>query len=107
MPKLESDFQADLIIEIKEMFPGAIVLKNDSGAQQGIPDLTVFWYSRYAILEVKRSRHEPYRPNQEWFLEKFGQWTFSATIYPENREEILEALEADFSQLDISDMRRV
>lgn len=101
MPKLESDFQADLIKEIKEMFPGAIVLKNDSGAQQGIPDLTVFWYSRYAILEVKRSWNEPYRPNQEWFLEKFGGWTFTATIFPENKDEILEALEQDFSHLNI------
>jgi hypothetical protein len=97
MPKLESDFQGDLIKEIKEIFPGAIVLKNDSGAQQGIPDLTVFWYERYAILEVKRSASEPYRPNQEWFLEKFGEWTFSATIFPENKVEILRALEQDFA----------
>jgi len=98
MPRLERDFQADLIKEIKEIFPGAIVLKNDSGAQQGIPDLTVFWHSRYAILEVKKSEREPYQPNQEWFLEKFGQWTFSATIFPGNKDEILEALEHDFSR---------
>ena len=40
---LESKFQKELIDDIKAMFPGAIVLKNDPNYIQGIPDLTVFY----------------------------------------------------------------
>ena len=38
---LESNFQAQLIKELKKMFPGCIVIKNDSSYIQGIPDLTI------------------------------------------------------------------
>ena len=39
MAKLESNFQANLIKELKNIFPGCIVMKNDSSYIQGIPDL--------------------------------------------------------------------
>ena len=38
---LENKFQAKLIKEIKEEFPGCIVLKNDPTYIQGVPDLLV------------------------------------------------------------------
>ena len=41
MAKLERDFQANLIKELKTIFPGCIVMKNDSSYIQGIPDLLV------------------------------------------------------------------
>ena len=37
----ENKFQSDLIKEIKKKFDGCIVMKNDSGYIQGIPDITV------------------------------------------------------------------
>ena len=89
----EAIFQQQLKKEIKTLLPGAIVLKNDPIDIQGIPDLTVLYQDKYAILEVKRSANAPYRPNQEWYLAKFAEHTYSATIYPENKEEVLNELQ--------------
>lgn len=52
---LENEYQSRLIRRIKHMLPGSMILKNDSGYLQGIPDLTVFYKSRWATLEVKVS----------------------------------------------------
>lgn len=49
---LENEYQSRLIRRIKHMLPGSMILKNDSGYLQGIPDLTVFYKSRWATLEV-------------------------------------------------------
>ena len=54
---LERDFQTSLIREIKLMFPGCIVLKNDASYIQGIPDLLVLYDDKWASLEVKTSSH--------------------------------------------------
>jgi hypothetical protein len=61
--------------------------------QQGIPDLTVYYKDRWALLEVKASEKSKTRPNQEWWLEKWSQITFTSFIYPENEEEVLDALQ--------------
>ena len=50
----ENAFQQNLIKEIKERFPGSIVMKNDSSYIQGIPDLTILYGSKWAALEVKK-----------------------------------------------------
>ena len=52
---LESRFQAKLIKELKDRFPGCIVLKNDPNYIQGFPDLSVFYQDKWAWLETKRS----------------------------------------------------
>ena len=49
--KLERDFQAKLIMELKVRFQGCMVLKNDSSYIQGIPDLLVLYKDRWATLE--------------------------------------------------------
>ena len=98
MAKLESLFSTNLKNEIAEMFPGCIIMKNDANYLQGIPDLTILYQDWWAVLEVKRSeaeRNDP-RPNQEWYVELFNSWSFSAFIYPENKEEILDALQQSF-----------
>ena len=41
--KLEKEFQADLIKELKSRFSGCIVMKNDSSYIQGIPDLLILY----------------------------------------------------------------
>lgn len=94
--KLESDFQASLIKEIKRMFPGSWVLKNDPNYLQGVPDLMVLWKRHWAALEVKRSIDEDYEPNQEWYISEFNKMSFSAMICPENREDVLHALQLAF-----------
>lgn len=91
---LERDFQKNLIKDIKQRFPEAIVKKNDSKHIQGIPDLSVDIGAYSYHLECKRSSKDPYRPNQEYYLDKYnknGGW--ARTIYPENKTEVLDALE--------------
>lgn len=91
---LESDYQAYLIKKIKEeLLVGSLVVKNDPNYIQGIPDLTVFYFDRWALLEVKASEKSKERPNQRWYIEHWGQMTFCSFIYPENEEEVLRALQ--------------
>ena len=89
---LESEFQAELIKKLKVMFNGCEILKNDANYKQGFPDLLILFNTGWAVLEVKASEDSPYRPNQEWYLDKCRRMSFSATIYPENEHEVLEAL---------------
>jgi hypothetical protein len=93
----ESKFQADLKKEIKKRFPGCIVTKLDSGDIQGIPDLLILYKDMWATLENKRSADAPKRPNQEYYVNKMNEMSFSRFIFPENREEILRELENKFN----------
>lgn len=96
---LESRFQADLIKDLKDLFPGCVVQKLDSSYQQGIPDLLILFGKQWAILEVKRKRptkESDWEPNQQWFIEQFDQMSFSACIYPENAEDVLDDLQQAF-----------
>ena len=52
---LENKFQANLIKELKERFPGCIVMKNDPTYIQGIPDLLVLHKDKWASLECKKA----------------------------------------------------
>lgn len=89
----ESDYQAGLIKRLKRMFPGAIILKNDPNYIQGIPDLTIFYNEHWATLECKRSKKEKHQPNQDHYVAKMNEMSFSAFIFPENEEEVLHALQ--------------
>lgn len=93
---LESKFQSDLIKELKVIFPGSIVLKNDSSYIQGIPDLLLLWNDRWATLEVKRSSTAPQQPNQEYYVNVMDEMSFSRFIFPENKEEVLDELQRSF-----------
>lgn len=94
--KRESRFQRDLISELEQRFPGCIVLKNDPDYIQGIPDLTIFYYDKWATLECKRSEEAEKQPNQEYYVERMDDMSFSRFIYPENKEEVLHDLEHTF-----------
>lgn len=93
---LESKFQSNLIKDIKDLFPGCIVMKNDSSYIQGIPDLLILYKNKWASLEVKRSEKASRRPNQEYYVEKMDDMSFARFIYPENREEVLNELYKSF-----------
>ena len=92
----ESAFQSRLIHELKERFPGCIVLKNDPTYLQGFPDLLILYGERWAALECKRGEDENHQPNQDWYIERLGQMGFAAFIFPENREAVLMALDVWF-----------
>ena len=89
---LERNYQAQLIRELRRMFPGCIVLKNDTDYLQGIPDLLILYGDRWAALEVKASGDAPVQPNQEYYIIEMGLMSFAAFIYPEIEEEVLYAL---------------
>lgn len=92
----ENRFQASLIHELKEMFPGCVVLKNDANYIQGIPDLTIFYNDRWAMLECKRSEGEEHQPNQDYYVEAMDDMSFARFIYPENKEKVLHELQRSF-----------
>ena len=94
--KRENKYQGELIKRIKKRFPGCMVLKNDPNYIQGIPDLSVFYKDHWAMLECKKSSNEPARPNQETYVERLNNMSFSRFIYPENEEEVLNDMERAF-----------
>lgn len=92
--KKESDYQAYLKDLIKQLLPGCIVSKEDPNDIQGIPDLIVLFGKKWATLEVKKSledRKKP-RPNQEYYVGRMNEMSFSRFIYPENEKEVLDEL---------------
>ena len=91
---LESKFQSDLIKEIERRFPGCLIMKNDPNYIQGIPDLLILYDNKWASLECKKSEKEKHRPNQDYYVEKMNNMSFSAFIFPENKEEVLNDLES-------------
>ena len=93
MAKLERDFQAKLIKELKQIFKGCIVMKNDSSYIQGIPDLIILYRDKWAALEVKKSATAHHQPNQEYYVELMDEMSYASFIYPENKEEVLYELQ--------------
>lgn len=92
----ESQFQAELIKDIKKRFPGCVVLKNDPEYIQGFPDLTVFYNKHWAALECKRSSNSPHQPNQDFYISYLNDMSFARFISPENKEEVLSDLQSAF-----------
>lgn len=95
--KRENRFQGDLIKELYETFSGCIVLKNDSSYMQGIPDLSIFYKDKWAMLECKKSPVEKHQPNQDIYVERTNHMSFGRFIYPENKDEVIEELRKHFS----------
>jgi hypothetical protein len=89
----ESKFQSELIRKLRLMFPGCVILKNDPSYLQGIPDLVIFYGSRYAFLEVKASETARVQVNQPYYVELLNSMSFADFIYPSNEEEVLCALQ--------------
>lgn len=93
---LENKFQSKLIKEIKKLFPGCIVMKNDSSYIQGIPDLLVLYKDKWASLECKKTANARKQPNQEYYVGLMNKMSFARFISPENKEEILNELQQTF-----------
>lgn len=92
----ESIFQSRLKATIESMFPGCMILKNDSNYLQGIPDLIILYRDKWAMLEVKKSEHAPHQPNQDYYIQLLGEMSYAAFVYPSNEEEILRGLQKAF-----------
>ena len=97
MAKLEKDFQKQLILEIKKLFPGCIVTKQDSYIQ-GFPDLLILYKDKWATLECKRSNGASRQPNQDYYVGVMNDMSFSRFISPENKQEVLNELKLFFQK---------
>jgi hypothetical protein len=89
----EARYQSELIRKLRLLFPDCVILKNDPGYLQGVPDLVIFHRDRYAFLEVKARANAPTRPNQVYWVRQLNEMSFAAFIYPSNEEEVLSALQ--------------
>lgn len=93
---VESMFQKKVKKELKERFPGCIVMKTDPQQVQGIPDLIILHGNKWASLEVKKDASAPHRPNQDFRVKQMNEMSFASFIYPENKEEVFDDLERLF-----------
>lgn len=91
---LEKDFQKELIQDLKKMFPGIVIYKNET--RQGIPDLTILYQNHWAWLECKKSEDSPHQPNQDYYINLGKNMSFASFVYPENKGDVLNALEQTF-----------
>lgn len=92
----ENSFQSNLIKELKTRYPGCVVLKNDPRYKKGIPDLTVLYKSKWAVLECKKDEKASKRPGQENYVARLDKMSFSRFIDPNNKEEVLNEMDAAF-----------
>lgn len=90
---LESTFQSNLIKEIRCMFEGCVVLKNDPEYIQGFPDLLILYKKKWAALECKRSINARHQPNQDYYVDMLDDMSYASFICPENKEEVLDELQ--------------
>ena len=90
---LEKDFQANFIKKLKRIFPGIMVLKNDAGYLQGVPDLTLLYNDRWAVIELKKKSNSTRRPNQRYYVDKLNEMSYAAFLQPSNEAEILKELQ--------------
>jgi Holliday junction resolvase len=71
---------------------GCFVYKNNAGpgVPKGMPDDTVLMPGGgWAVLEFKASEKAPYQVLQKEQLKRLDDMWYSATVYPENEEEIM------------------
>ena len=86
---LENRFKTNLIQDLKNLFPGCIVVHLDPNEIQGIPDLLVLYKDKWAALEGKKTANASVRPNQSYYVNKMNDMSYAAFVYPENMEEVL------------------
>lgn len=97
----ESLFQKNLIRELKERYPGCLVMKNDANYIQGIPDLTILYNNKWAALECKKSDKAIRQPNQEYYLAKMKSMSFASLISPDIHDAVLKQLDHFFGIIEI------
>ena len=97
MAKLERRFQKELIDEIRERYPGCVIIKNDPNYIQGFPDLTILYKNKWIALEVKRDKNSRHQPNQDFYINKLNDMSYASFAYPENKEVVLREIQHAFN----------
>lgn len=96
--KLESEFfLEDLKPDLESMFPGIVIINQDPNASfQGVPDKLLLFEDKWAALETKRATKSARQPNQEYYVDKFNDMSYSAFVHPGNKQEVLNDLQQAF-----------
>lgn len=92
---LENRYQRILVTKLRELLPNCFIMLNDPQQYQGIPDILILFGNRWAMLETKRAANAAQRPNQDYYISQFNQWSFAAFINPSNEDDVLEALKSE------------
>lgn len=93
-----SGYKVKLKKRLRSMFPGCEIQDQDPNIiHQGIPDILIMYGPHWAMLETKAATKSERQPNQEHWVEHYNNLSFAAFIYPENEEEVLNALQAKFA----------
>ena len=86
----ESEFQKKFLDDVRDIFPDALILKNDSSYKQGIPDWSVIVGQKAALLEIKIEKDAHKQPNQKYYInERNNKGGFGRFVYPENKNEVM------------------
>ena len=92
----ESQYQTKLIKKLRDRLPGCVILKNDPSWLQGVPDILVLYNQRWAALEIKLSHDSSFQPNQQYYIDLFGEMSYASFINPQNEEDVLNDLQFSF-----------
>lgn len=93
----ESRFQARFMRRLQDLYPDCIVIIPDSAYQQGITDRIVLRGTRWVALEFKGSAKASLRPNQAYYVTLLDSMSYAAFVYPENEEEVFDAIQQAFA----------
>jgi hypothetical protein len=95
----ESEFQKKFLDKVKQEIPGCKAIKNDAQYLQGIFDWTVYRGSKFAGLELKKSKTAHHQPNQEYYINDLNdKGGFGRFVYPENQDEVLKEMVEYFNK---------
>lgn len=94
--KSEEKFKSDFKKELRTIFPECEYALGSSTGKQGFPDLIILYRDKHVYLEFKKFKGAPERPNQKYYVDKYGKHCYTNFIYPENKEEVLNDIKKYF-----------
>lgn len=89
----EGKFKRELKNDLANLLPGCIVTQLDPNDIQGIPDLLILYKDKWATLECKKAKDAHHQPNQDYYVEKMNDMSYSSFVFPENKEAVLNELQ--------------
>lgn len=92
----ENKIQARIIRKLRNRHPDWFVFPMDGNDYQGFPDILILYKDTYAVLEVKQYEDSERQPNQDYYIEYFGEYVYSSFIWPDIEEEVLDELQQAF-----------
>ncbi len=93
---LESEFQKDFKEDLEKAFPGCLIIKGNSTMRQGVPDLLLLHEDRWAMLELKRRKNSRHETNQDYYVDKLNEMSYSSFVTPENAQEVISEIQSSF-----------